>query len=534
MSAHLKCGAGRILAISGSTIAYPFPQHSESGQRLLNMICRVEDKRFFYHGGVDIKGVIRAALVNFKHRKVVQGGSTITQQLARTLFLTPHRSLLRKICEVWLAREIERNLSKEEILKAYCESAYLGNGISGFEAASRFIFRKRINSLNEAEIASLVPLLRAPSRNNPVCGQERFVNLARQAQRSLGVPHHDLRPINPIRNTTFRSPRLEKIVFQEIAALGIEVADVESVTTTLNRSLQRIVDQVLRHETQTNAEVESIAAVFLCNVTGDVIAESSWAGGGATVHSPGFHGNIQPGSTFKTFGLISALEQGYSLDLPVESAPFATGESNGRNWKVRNYRDQYSGTVTLADALIRSDNSAFARLVMQLDQQLVASVYERFNLCNADQYTPAAVLGGINRGISLVQLAAAYGAIERCGVLLTPRIVKHVGFRDGTSAFFKQSQSIKVLDYEVARHIDALLARCKVGMSSSAFKGKTGTTRKGSIFAGYNEKMSTAIWVNYKRPQDEHDDKGVTARTLLDKIGDALLGHRETRLLEII
>lgn len=537
-SAHIRSNSGQLIAISGSSICYPFSASTPNAKLLSSFICSIEDRRFNRHKGVDLVGLLRAAIWNIRSGKIVQGGSTITQQLARTIFLSPHRSMLRKLCEMWLAREIEKKWPKQQILNAYCDFAYLGRGISGFEAASRFIFRKKLASLVPNELAALVPLLRAPNRYHPTTNLLRFTEVAERTTRSLGLSPPALAKLNPIDTATFRSPRLTQIVFRELHAKGIAESEVEQVTTTIDSSLQGMLDRIIKQETKANCEIASISAVFLSNATGDVLAESSWANGVATEHSPSFYGRIQPGSTFKTFCLIAALEQGYGPDVILDSAPFRSfvdGQyRSNKEWQVRNYRDQYFGVTTIGDALIRSDNSAFARLIEQLDQSLVAKVYARFGLCSINDFTPSAVLGGVRYGISLLQLASAYSAIARNGVLVAPRLVKGVCFRDGTSGFFPTSPSLAAIDYATAQVVRKLLASTSSIRTSVVFEGKTGTTRRGSVFAGYNEKVSAAVWINYREPQNEDQHKGITARSLLERIGDALLGHPSGRLLEII
>lgn len=537
-SAHIRSKSGRLLAISGSTISYPFPTATKNARLLSRFICLIEDKRFENHNGVDLIGILRAVVFNIRRGKIAQGGSTITQQLARTVFLSPHRSIIRKICEIWLARAIERKLPKHEILNAYCNYAYLGRGVSGFEAAARLIFRKRLTSLRTIELASLVPLLQSPNRNHPASNPLRFTQLAEQVNKKLGLMPEALPNVNPVNVASLRSPRLSQVVFNELRAKGISDAEVAQVTTTIDTKTQGALDRILKLETVSNKDIESIAVVFLSNESGDVLAESSWSHGSPTEHSPSFQGRIQPGSTFKTFCVIAALEQGYTPNYPLESAPFRSflgkHSHNSKEWRVRNYRDQYVGSTTIGDALLHSDNTAFARLIEQLDRHSTAEVYERFGLCKAEHFTPSAVLGGLNEGLSLLQLATAYSALARNGVLIAPRLIKDVGFRDGTAEYFSSNPGVVVVDYAVVKQVQRLLASTAPCRNKSHFSGKTGTTRTGSIFAGYNEKVSAAIWINYRHPQDEHQNKGITARRLLERIGDALLGHTSSRLLEII
>lgn len=531
-SAHIRSDSGRLLAISGPTISYPFAMDSENGKLLSQLICRIEDRRFYEHGGVDIIGILRAIVFNISRRRIAQGGSTITQQLARTIFLTSHRSLLRKACEIWLARAMEKRLTKSEILRAYCNYAYLGRGTGGFEAAARLIFRKSVASLRTNELAALIPLLQSPNRNHPATNPLRFAQLGSQTIHRLGLPPETLPPINPINAAPLRSRRLTKIIFDDLRARGLADADIAQITTTINVKIQSKVDKVLKQASTENQEIESVAVVLLANETGDILAESSWSRGKPTEHSPSFHGRIQPGSTLKTFCVVAALEQGLPIDYSLDSSPFRS-RFGDKEWRVRNYRDHYTGRSTIHDALIRSDNSVFARLIAQLDLESTAEVYEKFGLCKRQSFTPSAVLGGLKDGLSLIQLATAYSAFARTGVHVPPRLVKGITFRDGTHQFFSPNFGVPIVDFAIAEEIRRLLATNRAAYGGR-YCGKTGTTRLGSIFAGYDERVSAALWINYKQPQDEYQEKGITARGLLERIGDALLGHSGTRLLEII
>lgn len=533
-SSHIMSGSGRLLAISGATISYPFPTASENGELLSRLVCHIEDRRFIAHGGFDLIAIARATITNLSRRKVAQGGSTITQQLVRTIFLTPHRSVLRKVCEIWLAREIEKKLTKSEILHAYCNYAYLGRGVSGFEAAARFIFRKKLVSLRSNELAALIPLLQSPNKNHPAVSPLRFAELGRRTNRKLGLPSGTLSPVNPINVSVFRSPRLSQIVLNDLRTRGLATADIGQISTTIDAGIQAKVDKILKLETSKNVGIESVAVIFLDNESGDVLAESSWSRGKPTEHSPSFQGRIQPGSTLKTFCVVAALEQGLPVDYSLASSPFRSksGCSN-KEWRVRNYRDHYTGRSTIRDALIHSDNSVFARLIEQLDWASASEVYQKFGLCKRQAFTPSAVLGGLKEGLTLLQLASAYSVFARKGVFIPPRLIKGVAFRDGTWESFHAKRGVPILDYAIAEEMRRLLGATRAAYGGRYY-GKTGTTRAGSIFAGYDEKVSAAIWINYDGPQDEFKEKGTTARTLLERIGDALLGHHGSRLLEII
>lgn len=535
LSIHLRDSNGSLLGISAKEICYPIYESARLSE-LKNLICKIEDVRFFQHKGIDWKGLIRAATVNLREAKLKQGGSTITQQLARNIFLSPHKSITRKICEAVIALKLERSLSKDEILTAYCNSVYLGHGLRGFEAASRFIFRRSLHQLESHQLAGLVGLLCSPNRFYPLKNIEVFSQRKKQLAARLSIediPTH----INPISQQLFRIPRIEKQIISTLNIMGLSDIDVQAVETTINRKLQRDIDREIKIVSLGN-NISNVAVVVICNHTGNVLAESSWSNGTETAFSPTFDGKIQPGSTFKPFAVISALEQGVSLDTKIKSAPFSTTfqlkENQGVKWSVRNYRDQYFGPSSIQSALVNSDNSVFARLALSLDQAALSETYRKFNLISEGQFTPSTVLGGIRNGISLLSIAAAYSAIARNGVYIPPRLFKFIQFRDGTFSYLPTPSNLNILAPSVCAQINRLLQQSGVVLSSGIFAGKSGTTKAGSLFAGYDKNVSLAVWVNFKETPDEHDDKAITAKNTIEKIADAILGYRHSRLLEII
>jgi len=534
-SIHIKSCNGALLSVSANEISYPVIA-SEQLAELKDLICRTEDIRFFKHKGIDWKGVLRAAFVNLSQTKIKQGGSTITQQLARNIFLSPHKSITRKLCEAVIALWIERILSKDEILTAYCNSVYLGCGLRGFEAASRFIFRRSLNQLQSHQLAGLTGLLCAPNRYHPLKNKESFFHRKAQLTARLSIIDRPIQ-INPISNKIFNAPRIEKQIVSVLNSMKFSDVDVQAIETTINKKLQHEIDLQLKAVSMGD-NIKNVAVVVICNHTGDILTESSWSGGKTTEFSPTFNGKIQPGSTYKPFAIISALEQGISLDTQFESAPFSrilnSQHPNKAKWSVRNYRDHYYGFSSIADALVNSDNSVFARLALGLDQSLLAETYKRFGLICDEKFTPAAVLGGIREGKSLLDIAAAYSAIARNGVYLSPRLLKFIQFRDSTFHYIQRPAGRILITPAVCEQINRILRQSGIVLSNGIIAGKSGTTKTGSLFAGYDRNVSLALWVNFKKSPSEYDNKAVTARNAIVKLADAILGYKHPRLLEII
>lgn len=528
---HVRGRKGMLLGIVGDGLCYPL-QPSINSELLKKWILEVEDKRFYDHGAFDSMGLIRAIFRNFIAGKIAQGGSTITQQLARTLFLQPSRTWTRKLCEAVIALKLERHLTKDQILDAYCDFVYMGRGSRGFEAAARVIYRKPFRNLEPNQIPALIGLLGAPERFHPENNEDRFWVRAKQKSQALGVKVVNS-PINPIRISRTSNRRIQRAVGDELLRAGLPRRDIKAVELTLDESLQRLIDQLLM-EVSKGQEVAQVAAIVICNKTGDILAESSWCKGQATQFSPSFSGRIQPGSTFKTFALLAAIEGGLSTETTFESAPYHSESKTGGKWKVRNYGDAYHGKLTLEEALIKSDNSVFARLTECLDKDWLESTYERFSLVNRCSFTAAAALGGVRDGVSLLKLANAYSSIARNGVAIEPRLVRFVEYEDGKAAFVSRSSDRVVADYAAIQTLKRVLAYSGIRIISNTLSGKSGTTKKGSLFAGYNEDVSISLWLNFNHEQPEHDPKALTATQVVRKIGNNLLAWSEKRAFAII
>jgi membrane peptidoglycan carboxypeptidase len=297
---------------------------------------------------------------------------------------------------------------------------------------------------------------------------------------------------------------------------------------TIDRALQGHLDRTLCAASR-DLGVHSVAGVVLDNRRGDVLAESAWSHGAECEFSPAFAGNLQPGSTFKPFAVLAALEQGLSVDLPLLSAPFESSfikNADGSLWRVRNYAFRYRGEITLARALRFSDNTAFARLTEHLPLNTLQSVYERFGLAKPGEVTPSIVLGALGKGVSLLKIASAYSAIARLGVYVEPRFLRFLHYGDGTTWWAADHKGALVSSYGAVCSLHEVLAATLPDLAPLGFAGKTGTTRRGSLVAAYNDFVSVAVWLGYTRQRAERTSKGLSAVKVLERfVNEALLGH---------
>jgi penicillin-binding protein 1A len=442
------------------------------------------------------------------------------------------------LLEAILALKVEKHFSKKEILNLYCNHVYLGNGVRGFPAAARIIFRSNLSKLSDNEICGLLGLLRTPERTYPGHSADSFARRQKKISQFLKFPAlapegHTTRP-NPINIASRRSPRLTRIVNSELIRLmGIVPTDMRRIGLTINTIVQSCLNQTLCGISKL-PEVTGAAGIIISISTADVLAEASWESGRDAQFSPTYFGSLQPGSTFKTFALLSALQQGFSLRQPLMSAPFESscyqGQAN-RPWRVRNYANRYRGLISLTDAFKWSDNTAFARLIELLDTEQVFNLYKSFGLLSGMQVSPAIVLGGHKGGVNLLALVSAYRAIARGGSYIHPRLIQYVEFADGQFHSFHRSQEVSlVIEYKPIWHLQQALLNAGTLIADIPVAGKTGTTRTGSLVVAYDDRIAAAIWVGYAKSLAEGDPKAVSATTAFQRLMNSLIGHRSDLL----
>ncbi len=525
------------IGVTSGDIQYPISD-SEIAE-IEPFLLDLEDRRFYKHRGVDIRAVARASMANLRAGRVTQGAGTLTQQLIRNTLLTPAPSVVRKVLEIVFALKMERHYTKSEILRRYCELVYLGGGIRGFAAAARSIYRRRLGELGRPQQCGVIGLLRTPGRTYPNRDSNRFESrrqVVAEILRKRGneIDSKDCAAINPVQISQLKRPRLTHIVRSELANNSqFSSQRITRVSLSIDRSVQDALESAAK-QVSLGFEVKAVAGVVLDLKSGSVLAESACAGGRSMEFSPAYFGRIQPGSTFKTFALISALEQGMTPDTVLESSPFESvrfKSSIEKRWRVRSFRDEYRGPVSLASAFTLSDNTVFARVAEKLDLGRLYEVFERFHLARAESLTPAVVLGSFSGGTNLIALASAYRAIASGGVYTPATIVDAAWSRGGE--VLKPARLVwpsPLIDSFLLEAIERLLAEAGKSFSGAVFSGKTGTTRTGSLFAGYNDKVAAAIWVGYRRRQSEYRRKGVGALDVMSGLVERLLGHKSSFL----
>lgn len=509
----------------------------------------VEDRRFWEHDGVDWPRVLGAAWANIRARRIAEGFSTITMQLARSVFPERlplrERTLSRKLAEMRVAKEIEARFTKRQILEMYLNQIYFGGGAWGIEAASQEYFGKAASALTLAEGALLAGVIRAPNRLNPrvnptaALARRAVVLRMMAAQGSATVDQAEAalhEPLDLARGSVdldVRAPYFIEEVRREVEDwLGEAVyTDGLTIHTTLDPAVQEAAESELgqqldaieagrygrfRHPTYEPGASEGAgrtpylqgAVVVLDARSGDVLALV----GGRDFEDSKFNratqARRQPGSAFKPFVYAAALAAGYPPTHVLSDQPLHRVLANGSVWSPRNFGGSYAGAVTMRDALVQSRNVATIRLAEQVGLDAVLETAHRMGLDGPLPAVPSVVIGAGE--VSLLRLVAAYGAFATLGERPEPRFVTRVEDRNGRVVWRHASESRRVLDAAVAfLAVDIMrdvvdrgtgTAVRGAGFTAPA-AGKTGTTNDGADvwFIGFTPDRVAGVWIGFDR-----------------------------------
>jgi len=488
----------------------------------------VEDRRFYQHGGVDYEGILRAAWKDLNEGKVVEGGSTITQQLVRNLYISRERTLERKIKEACLAIKLSKHWSKDRILSTWMNQVYFGNHAYGVEAASQTYFGKPAARLTMIEAALLAGLPQAPSVYDPILHPDRA--LARrgevlQAMRESGDitqaqlaaalrdPSLHLRPgelYTRIREPYFfsfvRDQLVDRYGEQTVESGGLRVY------TTIDPAFQRAARQAVV-STLTERTDPAAAIVAINPANGAIRAMTSvYPGRARNEFNLVAQARRQAGSTFKTFVLTAAVLEGMDpFTTTYVSAPFHyQPDSSAPAWDVSTYDHSYAGPISVERATLRSDNTVYAQLTLDVGPADVAAVARRLGVRTPLDPVPSIGLGAI--AVSPLDMASAYATLAAGGVYSQPRAIRKVTLPNGkedAAAKWGAPSRRRVIPEAVAATVTKILeenVRYGTGVAAGFGRpaaGKTGTTddHADAWFCGYLPNLAAAVWVGY--PQAE-------------------------------
>ncbi len=498
----------------------------EIPEHLINAVLATEDARFYEHFGLDFQGTARAMVENLRANTVVQGGSSITQQLAKNLFLTPERTLRRKMNEAFMALWIEARLSKQEILKLYLDRSYLGGGTYGVEAAAQYYFGKSVRDVNLSEAAMLAGLFKAPSNYAPHINIEAARGRAKvvlyrmldvgyisqgqlfAAKREPAVYVGELDPYSP---NWFLDWAYEQTL-ERLRKQRLETEYVVEVKTTIDTNLQRLAQTSVNTVLDQNGKAyrASQAALVSMDTTGAVKAIV----GGRDYEDSQFNrateAKRQPGSAFKPIIYLTALAAGMTPNSVVVDRPISIG-----NWTPRNYSGGYYGSMTVAAALTRSINTIAVQLAHKVGIRKVIAVAKQIGLEAELRANPSMPLG--TNEVTVMDLTGAYATFAAGGKLTRPYGILEIARPNGEVLYSREQNAPprrQVVQPSLIRDLNFMMnlvveqgtgRRARLGFTPQA--GKTGTTSsyRDAWFVGYTAHYVTGVWYG-------NDDFKPTAR----------------------
>lgn len=505
-----------VLASDGSVLAQRGAFNStmvsvaKMPPHLPRAIIATEDRRFYSHFGMDIIGFFRAMWANVRAGGVVQGGSTITQQLAKNLFLTPERTMVRKVRELMLALWLEARLSKDEILTLYMNRVYLGAGSYGVEAASQRYFGKSARRVTLSEAALLAGLLKAPSRYAPTNNIKRSRDRAAQVLLNMVAAGYlsDAQAAAARRAParlaqgarTSGSRYFSDWVQERLPGLVGNRDDDLIVLTTLEAGLQRSAEAALARTLKRHSKSRKVAqgAIVALAPNGAVRAMVGGRSYAKSQFNRAVQAHRQPGSAFKPFVYLAALEAGFDPDDVLKDSPVTID-----GWKPRNFSNKHRGDVTLSNALVHSINTVAVKVSERVGRTKVIETAQRMGITSQIAAHPALALGASE--VTLLELTSAYAPFANGGFAVVPHGILEVRTRAGSVLFRRGGSSLgRVVSSRDLQRMNAMLSEvlrsgtgkgARLGDRVSA--GKTGTSQKfrDGWFVGYTADFVTGVWL---------------------------------------
>jgi penicillin-binding protein 1A len=470
----------------------------------------IEDRRFYSHHGVDPLGIMRAVVADILHRGGTQGGSTITQQLAKNLFLTQERTISRKLQEVALAFWLEHKFTKAQIIELYLNRVYFGSGAYGVEAAAQRYFGKSARQLTLAEAALLAGLVQSPSRlapsHNPDGAERRarlvLTNMAEQ--KLVGEDAVRLALAHPARavraagagSVNYVADWVMDAVNDIVGSFDQDIV----VETSIDPALQAAAERALTDTLAQKGEKLGVGEGALVAMTPDGIVRALV--GGKSYAESQFDRAIaakrQPGSAFKPFVYLTALEHGLTPDTVREDGPITV-----KGWKPENYEHEYMGPVTLTQALANSLNTVSVRLTLEFGPAAVIRTAYRLGISSPLEPNASIALG--TSEVSPLELVSAYAPFANGGFAISPHVIERVRSADGKTLYARATQTLgRIVDTRYVAMMNSMLHETLVSGTARRADfpgwlaaGKTGTSQdfRDAWFIGYTSQLVTGVWL---------------------------------------
>jgi penicillin-binding protein 1A len=470
----------------------------------------IEDRRFYSHYGIDPLGIVRAAIANILHRGVSQGGSTLTQQLAKNLFLTQERTMQRKLQEVELAFWLERKHSKSQILELYLNRVYFGSGAYGVEAAAQKYFGKSARKVTLAEAAMLAGLVKSPSRlapnRNPEGAEKRAQTVLaamadahfiteQQAQAAITHPSYAVKPTGA-GTINYVADWIAEVLDDLVGQIDQNI----TVETSIDPKLQSIaeasvIDELAAKSVKFNVTQGALVAM---TPTGEVRAMVGGRNYADSQFNRAVTAKRQPGSAFKPFVYLTAIEAGLTPDTIRQDAPIDV-----KGWKPENYSHEYFGSVTLTQALAMSLNTVAVRLGLEVGAKNVVRTAHRLGITSKLEANASIALG--TSEVSLLELAGAYAPFANGGRAVSPHVVNRIR-TDGGKVLYQrppdpldqviEPRNVAMMNTMMRETLVSGTAR-KAEIPGWTAAGKTGTSQdfRDAWFIGYTAKLVTGVWL---------------------------------------
>ncbi len=499
----------RVLDVSGRELFSMGPsygqwlEYEDIPQVMIDAMVAVEDRRYESHLGVDPIGIARSIKVRMERGRWAQGGSTITQQLARNIFLNNSRTFGRKGREIMLALAIERKFSKEQILELYLNKVYYGGGAYGIDAASRRFFAHSATELSLAEAAIIAGLVKAPSRYSPTADAQAAIDRAtvvlRVMQDAGAITAAQAAETKPTAVKMAPEPRQNSVRYftdwalPQLDLLIDETVEPIEVWTTLDLGMQRAATNAI----QTGVPGGAQGALVAIDRDGAVRAMVGGTDYVTSNYNRATQAVRQPGSAWKIFVYMAALEAGYSPNDIVTDQPIQIGD-----WKPRNSGGNYAGDITLRSAFAYSKNTVAAAIGNDIGTSTIANMARRFGISTPIDVNPSMVLG--TSDVRLLEMTRAFASINAKGIAITPYAITKVTTIKGDVLYKSKFDGSRVLvDPWVAAGItDLMQTAVNTGTGRAAqigrpVAGKTGTTssNKDGWFLGFSSGLTTGVWM---------------------------------------
>lgn len=509
-------------------------------KHVVNAFVAAEDANFFKHRGVDYVAIARAALKDILSGGYSQGASTITQQTVKSLFLTPEKSIRRKLKEIILAYRIERKMTKEEILFLYLNQIYLGDGAYGVEAASRAYFGKGVEAVNVAEGAMLAGLAQAPTRYSPrnhidqAKARQRYV-LRRMAEVGfLGAAEADrayqariaLAPPSSFRSKAAYFLEYVRAYIQEKYGIDALYKSQMQIYSTIDGRLQEaahdaLVEGVRKTEERNKYKGLQGAILAIDPHTGGILAMVGGVDFAASQFNRAIQARRQPGSAFKPIIYTAALDKGKTVVSTLDDSPIEFERNENELWKPKNYDGTFLGPIPMLEALAKSRNLATVRLLNEIGVDTAIQTARTMGIDSPIERNLSIALG--SSGVTPLELCAAYATLANGGEHPTPYFIREV--RDASGRILESTEprmrraippetaylSVRLMQ-EVIRSGTATSAR---GLGRN-LAGKTGTTNENTDawFIGFSPDLLAGVWIGFDTPRPLGDRQSAAAVAL--------------------